>query len=106
MNQAGMDRAFSTLIRRRDRWECQRCHRGFRMNDPFLQCAHMFGRGKPATRFDPENACALCSPGCHDYLDQHPNEKRMFFRLRLGDEAFEALERRSNAASSRLEGVE
>jgi hypothetical protein len=89
------DRTFSKFIRERDGYECQRCHLGYDVNSPWLQCAHMFSRGKFPTRFDPENAVALCWI-CHGYLDQHPNEKRMFFRLRLGDEAFEALELRSN----------
>jgi hypothetical protein len=99
MNQAAMDRAFSKLVRDRDGWRCARC--GTRGTGAWsaIHCAHMFSRGKPATRFDPQNACALCI-GCHSYLDQHPDEKRMFFRLRLGDEAFEALELRSNGVKS------
>jgi hypothetical protein len=55
----------------------------------------MFSRGKLRTRFDPENAAALCY-GCHRHLDTHPNLKREFFRERLGAEAFDALQIRSN----------
>jgi hypothetical protein len=60
----------------------------------------MFSRGKRSTRFDMNNACALCY-GCHRYLDTHPDLKREFFRARLGDEAFEALELRSNQRTRR-----
>ena len=91
------DAAFSHWIRERDDWTCQRCGMGFVPGSVELHCAHIFGRGKPVTRVDPENAVALCWT-CHPYLDQHPDEKRIFFRLRLGDEAFEALELRSNGS--------
>lgn len=88
------------MIRDRDFCTCQRCGAVHPSNSRGLHCAHMFGRGKYATRFDPENACALCY-GCHRYLDTHPHEKREFFRKRLGDEAFEALEVRSNQRGKR-----
>ena len=95
MKRDAKDAKFSKMIRERDGYRCQRCKMQHVPNSQGLHSAHMFSRGKLRTRFDPENACALCY-GCHRYLDQHPDEKRMFFRLRLGDEAFEALERRSN----------
>ena len=83
------------MIRQRDDWTCQRCHTGYLEKSQGLHSAHMFSRGKLSTRFDPANACALCY-GCHRYLDGHPDLKREFFRLRLGDEEFAALELRSN----------
>jgi hypothetical protein len=95
---ADADRQFSRFIRERDDWRCQRCRQAHSRKSVELHSAHMFGRGKPATRFDPENACALCV-GCHQHLDTHPDLKREFFRNRLGDEAFEALQLRSNRVS-------
>lgn len=61
----------------------------------------MFGRGKASTRFDPDNAAALCF-GCHRWLDTHPDLKREFFRERLGDRAFDLLEIRANTPSRKL----
>ncbi len=87
------DARFSKLIRERDKYTCQRC--GATPHPQGLHSAHMFSRGKLNTRFDEENACALCY-GCHRFLDTHPDLKREFFRLRLGDVTFEALEVRSN----------
>lgn len=44
------------MIRHRD-GRCQVGHCGSRDD---LQCAHLIGRGKLRTRFEPENAVALC----------------------------------------------
>ena len=95
MKRDRADREFSLAIRERDEWTCQRCFNQFLPNSRGLHSAHMFSRGKKRTRWDMENACALCY-GCHRYLDTHPDLKRIFFRERLGDEAFDALELRSN----------
>jgi 5-methylcytosine-specific restriction endonuclease McrA len=89
------DREFSRMIRERDWYTCQRCGAMHKTNSQGLHCAHMFSRGKLGTRWDPENAVALCY-GCHRYLDTHPDLKREFFLARLGVERFEALELRSN----------
>ena len=93
------DIRFSKLIRERDAYTCQRCHKCLGPS-PGLHCAHMFSRRIKATRFDPDNACAL-DYGCHQYLDSHPNEKLAFFRGRLGSERFDALEARAKAKRSR-----
>jgi len=97
------DREFSLAIRQRDNWTCQRCETVYIEGHRGLHSAHMFSRGKRATRWDPENACSLCY-GCHRFLDQHPDLKRTFFRERLGDEAFEALELRSNMLKGATHG--
>lgn len=95
MKRSADDRRFSREIRERDNHTCQRCGTSYPDKSKGLHCAHMFSRGKLATRFDPANARALCY-GCHRYLDTHPNEKREFFKEWLGEEAFAALELRSN----------
>lgn len=94
------DVRFSKMIRERDRYTCQRCGAVHAPNSQGLHSAHCFGRGKPATRLDPDNACALCY-GCHRYLDTHPDLKHEFFRERLGDERYEALQLRSNTTRKR-----
>lgn len=83
------------MIRERDLFICQRCGVQHHPKSQGLHSAHMFSRGKPRTRLDPLNACALCY-GCHRWLDTHPDLKREFFIERLGIEVFEALELRSN----------
>lgn len=95
MKRDAADARYSDQIRERDKWTCQRCWKTYIPPTQALHSAHMFSRGKPSTRFDPDNACALCY-GCHRYLDTHPDIKRAFFLLRLGPARFEALERRSN----------
>lgn len=93
------DARFSLQIRERDGWYCQRCksmpdHRG-------LHCAHHFTRRTKATRFDPDNALALCY-GCHQYLDSHPHEKEAFWRSEIGDERFDALAARAHGRRDRV----
>jgi hypothetical protein len=92
------DAMFSDWIRERDRWTCQRCGKTYPPPTFALHCAHMFGRGKQNTRFDPANARALCY-GCHRWLDTHPDLKREFFREWLGVKAFDLLEFRSNQSA-------
>lgn len=65
------DRAFSLYIRTRDNWTCQRCGGQYTPPTSALHCSHFMGRGKENTRFDPENADALCY-GCHRYFTAHP----------------------------------
>jgi hypothetical protein len=94
------DKRFSDQIRERDNWTCRRCgstpvsHQG-------LDCAHHFTRRTRATRFDPDNALALCT-GCHFHLDGHPIEKEAFWRSVIGNERFEALAARAHGRRNRV----
>lgn len=96
------DKWFSLYVRARDKWACQRCGKKFRPYEENgdnshlkgLHCAHCFGRGSHATRWEEDNACALCY-GCHSYIDANPDEKREFFIERLGEETYEATRRLS-----------
>ena len=65
------DRAFSKYIRTRDNWTCRRCGTQYTPPTSALHCSHFMGRGKENTRFDPENADALCY-GCHRYFTAQP----------------------------------
>lgn len=65
------DTAFSLYIRTRDNWSCQRCGKQYQPPTNALHCSHYMGRRKENTRFDPENADALCY-GCHQYFTSHP----------------------------------
>jgi 5-methylcytosine-specific restriction endonuclease McrA len=62
------DKLFSTYIRTRDGWACQRCGSPFR-----IQCAHLIGRAYRAVRFASLNATALCQ-GCHVFFTHRPLE--------------------------------
>ena len=67
------DKAFSTYIRTRDNWTCQRCMKRYDPPTSALHCSHFMGRGKEATRFDELNADAICY-GCHRYFTAQPAE--------------------------------
>lgn len=86
------DQLFSKIIRLRDRFNCRRCGRYF----PFghgLQAAHIFSRRHQSTRYDPDNASALCF-SCHQYFGEHPTIFTAWIKKELGDVCYEALEAR------------
>ncbi len=93
------DIQFSKMIRDRDGGVCVRC--GSRPHPQGLHCAHIFTRAIKKTRWDPENAVALCY-GCHQYLDSHPAAKIEFFEKHLGQERMEALEARAHGRRNRV----
>jgi hypothetical protein len=94
------DRRFSEQIRERDGWTCQRCGAMYPKKWRGLHCAHMFTRRTRATRFDPDNALALCY-GCHQFVDSHAEEKRELWVQHIGDERFEALAARAHGKRDR-----
>jgi len=60
-----------------------------------LHCSHFHGRGKKSTRFDPENAVALCY-GCHQHFHANPLEHTDWYKKRIGKESFDRLTLRAN----------
>lgn len=89
------DALFSDLVRSLSTWKCERCFRDFSTRKQQLHCSHFYGRRGRSTRWDLDNAAAICS-GCHNYFGEHPNEHREFFLKRLGETRFEMLVRRAN----------
>lgn len=89
------DKTFSLYIRTRDNWTCQRCSRRYDPPTQALHCSHFMGRGKEATRFDEENADALCY-GCHRYFTAHPLEHVDWQIERKGQKTVDSLRLRSN----------
>lgn len=77
------DELFSLIIRTRDRY-CQECG-----SSTVLQCAHGFPRGYYPTRWDDENAWALCR-ACHKSFTHRPLQWEDWMRRRMGDDAYEA----------------
>lgn len=89
------DIVFSDLVRERDNWTCQRCGtyypEGRRRG---LDSAHFYGRRNKGTRWDMDNAVALCR-GCHQYFGEHPDQFKAFMYARLGEAAYNALAMRA-----------
>src|SRR3990167_10154752 len=90
-----LDRLFSTYIRTRDKWTCQRCQTQYKPPTMALHCSHFHGRGKKSVRFDPFNAAALCY-GCHMRFTAHPVEHYEWFKKRIGERDFDLLNVRAN----------
>lgn len=84
------DKHFSKCIRERAGWKCERCGSQHQENTQGLHCSHFHGRGKWATRFDPDNCEALCY-GCHSYMEQHPVLHEQRIRKKLGEGLFQIL---------------
>lgn len=102
------DADFSTMIRERDGWRCQRCNAYHPPPTQALHCAHNFTRRTQATRFEPSNAMALCY-GCHQYADSHAEEKRALFVAKFGEVECERIAalahgKRDRSVSRRDEG--
>jgi hypothetical protein len=72
---------------------CERCLQG-KTDYKELQCSHFFGRSRKSVRWDPDNAAGLCF-GCHQYLGSHPLEHTEWFKVRLGEGAFDMLNHRA-----------
>src|SRR3990167_4605169 len=86
------DKAFSIFIRKRD-GKCVRCKRRGSGDEGIfgLQCSHYFGRSREGTRYDPDNADAICF-ACHQYWGSTDYESYREFKTRqLGEKRYKAL---------------
>lgn len=99
------DKLFSQFIRTRDGWTCQRCYTKYEPPTSALHCSHFQGRGKESTRFDPENADALCY-GCHQYFTSHPAEHYQWQVNKKGQDVIDKLVLRSNQYKKRDDKME
>ena len=95
MKNDKLDKLFSLYIRLLCDFTCKRCSKKHLTNSRGLHCAHYHSRGKLSTRFERDNATALCY-GCHIYLDHHPPEKAEFFLNLLGLKRFNELDKLAN----------
>lgn len=98
IKRTATDALWSTYVRMRDKWTCQRCKKQY---DPDhaggLHCSHYFGRSNYAVRFDEDNTQALCH-GCHSYLTKNPHDHREHMMERLGSDKYDQLVKRKNTA--------
>lgn len=69
--------------------QCARCGTTQR-----LQCAHIVSRRYLSTRWDDDNAIALCA-GCHVYFTHRPLEWEEWVVKRFGAEWYEGLKKRA-----------
>lgn len=91
------DTVFSLYIRERDGWCCVRCGSRHEIRSMGLHCSHFFGRSKESTRFDEENADALCY-GCHQVWGSNDREAYRAFKIKqLGQKGFDLLTIRANS---------
>jgi hypothetical protein len=82
------DRAFSTLVRKRDRM-CLYCKRVHDHNK--LYCHHIFSRKHMGTRFDEKNSVTLCWT-CHDGIAHtDPEIFRDWLIERIGQKEYDRL---------------
>jgi len=86
------DALFSTYIRERDRWTCQRCHRRYEPPTSALHCSHFWGRGRENTCFAPNNCDALCF-GCHRIWGHGDGREDYiaFKKRQLGEDGYKRL---------------
>ncbi len=81
-----LDSLFSTYIRTRDNYTCQRC--GVKSKN--VQCAHFIGRRNRNCRYLETNCISLCM-GCHSYFHANPLIFVEWTKKRLGEREFELL---------------
>lgn len=87
-----MDSEFSKFVR--SVGECEHCG-----NKDTLQCSHVISRKYYHTRWDPENAIALCYK-CHIHWNhKEPHEFVRWFDKKFGGELYEELKRRSESTA-------
>lgn len=89
------DAVFSTLIRERDDWTCQVCHKKYPPKSQGLHTSHFYSRRHQNCRYDPLNACAKCFR-CHQTMTGNPVEFTRWIRKYLGDTLFDELHRKHN----------
>ena len=73
MKRDKFDIVFSNLVREIADFCCERCVKSYRHNTGGLDCSHIFSRRHVRTRWEPDNAQALCM-ACHNWYGENPYE--------------------------------
>lgn len=94
------DDKFSILLRHRNGWTCENCHRIVNSNSSEGRAAmhnsHYFGRERQGTRFNFDNCDCLC-PYCHKQLGSVDKEAYRNFKIKkIGQARYDALVIRAN----------
>ena len=82
------DAVFSQIIRTRAKWMCEVC--GKPGQGSGLHCSHFYSRRHQATRYDPDNAAAMCF-GCHQKMGGNPILFQNWIEDYLGSERYSML---------------
>ena len=95
-----IDKVFSSLIRERNNWTCERCGAEFPDAQMVkkcraLDCSHFWGRSKLATRWYSFNAFSHCT-GCHRHLSANPVEFTAWAKNQMSEDKFDELTLRAN----------
>jgi len=96
-----LDKVFSDYIRERDGWTCQYCKLRCHNHEPRrLDCSHFHSRRHYATRWDPDNADAMCMT-CHERLGGSPGEYTDWKARQLGAQKYQRLRVRAAQVGKR-----
>lgn len=93
------DTLFSLIVRARD-GKCQKC--GRRPPEVRLQCSHIVSRGYKNTRWDEDNADALCF-GCHHWFTNRPLHFEEWVISRIGEDALRELKLRARSTRTKID---
>lgn len=95
------DEIFSKIVRARG--VCARCSK--RAGAVVLHCSHIMSRKYLATRWDEDNALAMCQ-GCHFWQHQNPAENALFLLRAVGEAKLEELREKALSYPGRLAKVD
>lgn len=93
-----LDRVFSTYIRTKANWTCERCHTKYHLPTMALHNSHYHGRRKKSVRWEEDNCSALCH-GCHLYFTSNPREHTLWMINKLGEKRYDLLTLKANLMS-------
>ena len=97
--RAKADAEWQRIVKDRAGYACERCQVWYGPKSRGLHAAHIFSKGAhPATRHDPKNGIALCMRHHLYWAHTEPMEFAAWVLDRMGQEEYEALERRANGA--------
>lgn len=89
------DHWFSKCTRHRAGWKCEHCGKQYDQSSQGLHCAHIYGRANKSTRWDMDNAIALCY-SCHQTFTANPLDFHHWLHSYLGDGHMEILLEKRN----------
>lgn len=97
------DAVFSTYIRKRANWTCERC--GKYGGEGSCEVSHFHGRRHENTRYDVENVFCLCH-SCHRFFTENPHDHSAWVMKRLGHQRYTALVVRANTYKKKDRAME
>ena len=96
MKRDKYDNVFSKLVRRLAGFRCEKCGKQYPSNSQGLHCSHHFSRRNKATRWDLDNAAALCY-SCHQWFGENPVAAYDWLKSYIGEEKLDQLRLKANS---------